>query len=248
MKITAGGASTKGPHRKQNEDAWRIYADQALVKRAGRGTIYSVADGVGGTGAGRYASWQTVDGLSFFFSVPAGKFDAGNTMKEIISRTHQNLLRLQNTDTAYTKARSTLSLIYADDNGRKGYMLSIGDSGCFVVHKGTWVQLNQDHRDERGKVTSSLGGSQKLQISYRALRFSEGDVFLLCTDGVRDEIGEPVLREMLMEYKHPSVVAHEIAHLAEANGGSDNSTAVVVRIGDCPDPPDDPLGDDDDDD
>ena len=246
MKITAGGATTKGPHRKQNEDAWRIYADQALVKRAGRGTIYSVADGVGGTGAGRYASWQTVDGLSFFFSAPDAKFDPGDTMKEIISRTHKNLIRLQETDTAYTKAQSTLSLIYVDPKGHKGYMLSIGDSGCFVVHKGKWVQLNQDHRDERGKVTSSLGGSQKMQISYRALRFSDGDVFLLCTDGVRDEVEEPVLQEMLMETKHPSVVAHDIAHLADANGGSDNSTAVVVRIGDCPDAPGDPLDDEDD--
>lgn len=243
MKVTAAGGSRKGPQRKQNEDAWRIYQDQSMVHRAARGALFAVADGVGGTGAGRYASWHVVDGLSFFFNVPADRFDPGNTMKEIIVGCHNTLNRLAKEDKAYTMAATTLALLYVAPKRTKGYMLSIGDSGAFVLHRGNWLQLNQDHRDERGKVTSSIGMGRKLQISYRGLRFNDGDRFLLCSDGVREELPEPELAQRLAEDVHPQVIVDSMLAEAESLGGRDNMTAVVVVFGDCPDPPPDPDDD-----
>lgn len=246
MQVTAGGTSKRGPHRKQNEDAWRIYQDQAMVKRSGRGFIYSVADGVGGTGAGRYASWHVVDGISFFYNVPADRFDPGNTMKEVILKAHTNLKRLREEDQSYNGAASTLAMLYVSPSGaRKGYMLGIGDSGVFVSHDGGWAQLNTDHCDDRGKVISSIGGNKPLQLSFRRLRYHDGDRYLLCSDGVRNELTDEQLHRFLLMDEHPQEVSRLIVDASEAHGGHDNMTAVVVRFGDCPPLPvvPDPLDD-----
>ena len=247
MKCTGGGATTKGPNRKQNEDAWRVYETQLMVRRAGRGYLYAVADGVGGTGAGRYASWHVVDSMAFFFNVPAGRFHPGNTTRDIILQCHQTLNRLAKEKKEYTMAATTLALLYVAPNHMRGYSIGIGDSGVFVLREGTLHQINTDHRDERGKVTSSIGNHKKLAASHRSLKFKDGDVVCLCTDGVREELSlERITREMAA-YEHPSVVAERLAVAAEEAGGRDNSTAVIVRFGDCPEPPrtDDDEDDDD---
>ena len=208
-----------------------------MVRRAGRGFVYCVADGVGGTGAGRYASWQVVDSLAFFFNVPAARFDPGRTMQEIIRRAHVNLLKLAAEKREYTQAAATLAMIYVAPTLKRGYMLSLGDSGVYLLHQDRLHLLNEDHRDERGKVTSAIGLNRALQVSSRPLRFADGQVYLLCTDGVREELPDALLRRKLSDVAHPLVVARDIVLSAEQAGGRDNSTAVVVRFGACPELP-----------
>ena len=133
MKFLAAGQSAKGELKKQNEDAWRIYQDQPMVKRAGRGLLYAVADGVGGTGAGRYASWLVVDTLAFYFSNPAERFDPADALKQIVTRCGDNLRRLAQTDAAYTMAGSTLAMIGILPDGKRAYTFSIGDSPIYVM-------------------------------------------------------------------------------------------------------------------
>ncbi len=237
MLVTAAGASVKGPHRKQNEDAWRIYHEQQMVVRAGRGFLFMVADGVGGTGAGRYASWHVVDALALFFNCPRDQFNPGRTLQAILNNCNERLNELAAEDKSYTMAATTLALLYVSPMTNKGYMVSIGDSGVFLNHAGQWHQLNKDHRNEAGKVTSHIGMGNKMQISFRPLRMEPGDVYLLCTDGVREEIDEPTLDRMIMQDKHPKTVVEEIVNQANENGGRDNSTAVIVRFGPCADLP-----------
>lgn len=235
MRITAGGSSRKGGHRKQNEDAWRVYQDQAMVRRAGRGTIYAVADGVGGTGAGRYASWQVVDSLAFFFNAPASAtFDPGEMLRQVLVRCNDALRTLAAENREYTMAGSTLALLYAMPDLSKGFVFSIGDSGVFLLRRGALLQLNEDHRDERGKVTSFVGMPGRLTVSTRVIRLDDDDRILLCTDGVREMVDLQAIQDVLERDAHPDDVADTLTAMTEAAGGLDNATAVVVRVGDCP--------------
>ena len=237
MDVTAAGASRKGAHRKQNEDAWRIYQDQALVQRAARGTLYAVADGVGGTGAGRYASWQVVDNLSFFFSAPvSGSFSPGDTLKLVLNRCNETLRRLAAEKREYTMAGSTVALLYATPDRSRGFVLGVGDSAVFLLRRGVLRQLNDDHRDERGKVTGFIGMQGRLPVSAAVVRLDEGDRFLLCTDGVREALRRQEIVHCLGSDRHPQAVVQDLLSRAEAADAQDNVTAVVVRVGACPAP------------
>ncbi|MFT5430761.1 MAG: serine/threonine protein phosphatase PrpC [Myxococcota bacterium] len=234
LKITAGGASVKGPHRKQNEDAFRIYQEQAMVRRAGRGAIFAVADGVGGTGTGRFASWHVVDSLALFFNLPDKRFAGGKTLKDILTHCNKTLIRMGEENHSYYQAGTTLALLYASPKPGRGFMIGIGDSGVFVLHKDQWMQLNEDHRNERGKVTSCVGIGEKMTVSSRTIRFFDGDVYLLCTDGVRDMLPDDTIRALVDRKAHPHDIATDLVNAAEEAGGKDNATAIVLRIGDCP--------------
>jgi len=205
-----------------------------MVVRAGRGMIVAVADGVGGTGAGRYASWQVVDGLALFFTVARADFNPGMTVQQILTRTHASLQSLAASDRAYTMAQSTLAMLYIGPSGRRGYMLSIGDSPVFLHHNGAWAQLNTEHRDARGKVISAIGKSAPLRFSMRKMRFETGDRYLLCTDGVRDPLTNDELFALIDTDLHPARASERVVAAAERANSRDNMTALVVRFGDCP--------------
>ncbi len=230
MSLVAAGASRKGEKRKQNEDAWRIYLDQPHVERAGRGSLFVVSDGVGGTGSGKAASWMVVDSLLFYFTAPADPFEPGPLLQQVLKRTTENLCQLAATDKAYTMAGATLALIGVLPGERRGYWLSIGDSPIYLERQGIFHRLNPDHRDARGKVTSYVGMPGHVQVATRPMRIDPGDRFLLCSDGVREMLPEATIRTVLCDGDDIQAIADTIVLLAESAGGDDNATAVVLHV------------------
>ena len=59
-------------------------------------------------------------------------------------------------------------------------------------------------------------------------RAEPGDVFLLCSDGLTNHVDDETIAEHLS--KGPSEAVWDLVDLALAGGGSDNTTAVVVRV------------------
>jgi serine/threonine protein phosphatase PrpC len=192
--------------------------------------VYAVADGIGTADVSRQAAWQLVDSLSFFFSAPEESFEPGSTMKAVISATHTTLQRLANDD----RAGASMALIYVAPNHQQGYILSAGNSPVYMRRANKFHRLNSLHRDDAGQVSNWIGMNGELQVSYRRLRFLPGSIYLLCTDGVEQELTTIALEQFMVKDLHPQLLAEKIVYAADMAGGRDNATAIVLRFGSCP--------------
>jgi len=99
--LIAAARSETGLLRKRNEDAWRIYRDQAFVS-ADRGFLLAVADGMGSGRAGSEAAWMAVDQLAHFYHIAEGQLRGERTLQDLIFRSNDAITRLRTTSAPIT--------------------------------------------------------------------------------------------------------------------------------------------------
>jgi len=125
----------------------------------------------------------------------------------------------------------------------------IGDSRCYLVRQGKARQVTQDHTlvneqrkmglisadeiadsDSRHVLIRSLGPEMFVSPDTTALTLQAGDVLVLCTDGLHDEMKEPMIAEIVSQKKSMDEIARELVAKAVEIDGGDNTTAQVIRV------------------
>jgi protein phosphatase len=125
----------------------------------------------------------------------------------------------------------------------------VGDSRCYLVRNGRARQITQDHTwvneqkklglistkeiaesDARHVLIRSLGPEMFVTPETTALTLQPGDVLVLCSDGLHDELPESALAEIVSQNKNISEVARELVTRAVDIDGHDNTTAIVIRV------------------
>ena len=125
----------------------------------------------------------------------------------------------------------------------------MGDSRVYLFAGGQLTRLTEDHRlvealvregrltaeeaeihPQRNVLTRALGVEPLVVVDAWLLMPADGDRLLLCSDGLFNEIGEDRIAELLAEGDAPEVVARRLAVEAEAAGGKDNISTVVVDV------------------
>jgi len=125
----------------------------------------------------------------------------------------------------------------------------VGDSRCYLVRNGKARQVTQDHTlvnqqrkiglitaeevatsDSRHVLIRSLGPEMFVSPDTTAITLQPGDVLVLCTDGLHDEMSEEAIAEIVSQKKPMDVVAKELVARAVEIDGGDNTTAQVVRV------------------
>jgi protein phosphatase len=125
----------------------------------------------------------------------------------------------------------------------------VGDSRCYLIRNGHAKQITQDHtwvNEQRrlGIITEadaahsewrhvlirSLGPEKFVSPDTTALTIHPGDVLLLCSDGVHDEMPEPAITSIVTQNKPADEIARELVARAVDNDGNDNTSAIVIRI------------------
>ena len=82
----------------------------------------------------------------------------------------------------------------------------------------------------RNVVTNVIGGpSAKVHAEIHKVRLEDGDVLLLCSDGLTESVRDESIAQALAEAVDPNATAERLVALALENGGPDNVTAVVAR-------------------
>jgi hypothetical protein len=136
----------------------------------------------------------------------------------------------------------------------------VGDSRAYALRKGRLVQLSVDHSyvqeliatgqltsDEarlhpnRNIVTRALGIEPDIEIDAWTLPLVRGDRFLLCSDGLVDEVVDDTIAELLAGIDDPQEAADQLVATANRHGGRDNITVIVVDVVEGDDPPDEEL-------
>jgi protein phosphatase len=129
------------------------------------------------------------------------------------------------------------------------YVVHAGDSRCYRLRDGMLSQLTRDHslvsdalleRPDlsstdlaylpRNVITRALGIAPTVDIDVRVERVDVGDVFLLCSDGLHGLVPDEEIAAILEEYPVLTEACSHLVDTANAAGGKDNITAVIVRI------------------
>jgi protein phosphatase len=241
--------------RELNEDS--LLADPPL---------FVVADGVGGHAAGEVASGLAVERLARFTGSSA--VEASSVLEAV--RDANSRIRQQAGEVSEDRGMgSTIVGVALSWFGSRDVLLvfNVGDSRAFRLSEGSLVQVSEDHSlvDEllragqitpeealvhpcRSVITRALGAADDVEVDSWPLDARVGDRFLLCSDGLTNEVPFATLEQVLVGTPDPDEAARVLVDAALENGGRDNVTVVVLDIVDvvlpsAPMQPSAPAGD-----
>lgn len=226
-----------GKVRARNEDAFLDLPQQGL---------WVVADGMGGHQSGDLASRLIVESLA---ELPAdGDFDDRlEALRQCLHRLNRHLcLGLTLTsETPDLLVGSTVVALLAE--GSRVACVWVGDSRCYLLRGRQLFQLSRDHSlqqqliTERGlsaaeaaehpgaqALTRAIGASEDLQLDILELESLPGDVFLLCSDGLYQELDHDELSAALLR-PSPPLALQRLFDVALQGSARDNLSAVVIN-------------------
>lgn len=209
--------------------------------------LFAVADGMGGHAGGEVASRMAVDALAAAFGrqpTGAGLSEAVVEANAVVwqhSQEHPDLRGMGTTMTA-------VALVNEDGQDVLA-LVNVGDSRSYRLHNDALTQITTDHSlaeemVRTGELTSSeaavhphrhiltraLGVSSEVSVDLWRIQPVRGDRYLLCSDGLTNELDDDQITEVLTSVGDPHQAAELLVRAARAHGGSDNITVVVVDV------------------
>jgi protein phosphatase len=232
MKLSAGAFSDAGRVRDNNEDAHVV--DERLA-------LFAIADGMGGHVAGEVASWTAIEALRAAIA-------NGRPINDAISLANDAVLERATGDPKLTGMGTTMTAVVVA-GGSRLLVGHVGDSRAYFLHDGSLRQLTDDHslvgelvregrltaeqaesHPQRAIVTRALGVDADVDVDVYTLEVVAGDRILLCSDGLTDMVRERDIERIARSESDPQRVAELLVDAANAAGGVDNITVVVLDV------------------
>ncbi len=240
--LRSGSASDVGRVRTVNEDL----ALESL-------TLFAVADGMGGHVGGEVAARTAIDTLRTEFT----RASSVDGLVGAVRLANQAVWEAGRADQALRGMGTTLvaAALVTTDDGDRLVLTNVGDSRAYRLHGGELSQLSVDHsvaeelvargelseaeaavHPHRHILTRALGVAPEVDVDVWQVVPEEGDRFVLCSDGLTNEIPVAEMTDVLTESRDPQEVATTLVAKANRAGGNDNITVVVldVVVGDHP--------------
>jgi protein phosphatase len=239
-----GSASDVGQVRQENEDA--------VLARPG---LFVVADGMGGHRGGEVASGLAIRTVDREFA-PAESADGATVpTTEALVRAVQDAneavvgAAVDNPD--LTGMGTTLCAVAPvdTDGDHRLAIVNVGDSRVYLLKGGDLEQITDDHslvatlerqgrltadeaavHPQRNILTRALGIDARVMVDSWEVRPVAGDRYVLCSDGLFNEVDESRIAATLRRLADPTEAARELVRLANEGGGRDNITVVVVDV------------------
>lgn len=248
LDVQFGQASDFGKVRTNNEDAMGSFIPISRHQARSLGFLFAVADGVGGMDLGEVASSTAISVLTDEFS----KAQADTMLISLLPRLiqHANAAVHDRTlEREYRGKRMATTIVACALRYDQAIVSHVGDSRCYLVRNGKARQVTQDHTlvneqrkmglisaeeiptsDARHVLIRSLGPELFVTSDTSAVTLQAGDVLILCTDGLHDEMSQEMIAEIASQKKDAEEIARELVAKAVEIDGGDNTTALVVRV------------------
>lgn len=237
-----------GLKRTNNEDNLISVVPQDNQTLQAKGALFVVSDGMGGHERGEVASELTIQKVKEYYYQNL-QDDIPVALQEAIKQANASIVQESKAKEAAgeTGVNMGATCVAAVLHNQMLYAANVGDSRVYVLRKGQLRQVTRDHSlvarlIENGEITPEEARThEKRNVIYRSLGqpevevdlFSEpvqeGDTLILCTDGLCGVIQDEELRSIVTQYEPAESVQQLIAR-ANAEGGPDNVTAIVVRV------------------
>jgi hypothetical protein len=144
---------------------------------------------------------------------------------------------------------TALAVLTTPDAAPRFALLNVGDSRTYVLRNGRLRRVSIDHsyvqelvstghitelearnHPRRNIVTRALGIEPTVRVDTWVLPLVKGDRYLLCSDGLVDEVEDGEIAALLHEFSDPQAAAESLVARANDNGGRDNTTVLVVDV------------------
>ena len=225
--------SDTGRQRRANEDAFFA-----------RAPLFVVADGMGGAQAGEVASATAIEILS------QGLGDGESTEQRLsatVQEANAQIYALSVADDERAGMGTTVTAAYIGENDIT--LVHVGDSRCYRWRDGTLERLTDDHslveemvrqgqlteeqaldHPQRSIITRALGPEAIVEPDSQTVNARDGDVLLLCSDGLSTMISDDQIAAVLAGGEKLTDAARGLVRAANDAGGRDNITVVLFRI------------------
>jgi PPM family protein phosphatase len=232
--VEQAGRTDVGRQRSANEDSLVVSPP-----------LFAVADGMGGAKAGEVASALAVEAVE-----GATESDAPveTQLAGIVREANRRIYELAAADESRRGMGTTMTL--AKLHGDEVSLAHVGDSRAYRLRGGELEQLTRDHslvaelertgqitaeaaehHPQRSIITRALGPEPDVEVDTYTLTGREGDLFLICSDGLTSMISDDEVAAILRSSGPLDEVAEALVRSANQSGGKDNITVILFRLG-----------------
>jgi serine/threonine protein phosphatase PrpC len=222
-----------GRQRRANEDSMLA-----------RSPLFVVADGMGGAQAGEVASRLAIESFQHGLDDTS---DAERSLAAYARAANVSIHERSQADAAHAGMGTTLTAVYV--GVEEVAIAHVGDSRAYCLRDGELVRLTDDHslvdelirqgkltpeeaveHPQRSVITRALGPEPEVEIDTRSYRARDGDVYLLCSDGLTTMVPDALLAEILLAHGRLRDAGEALIAAANEAGGRDNITVVLLRV------------------
>jgi PPM family protein phosphatase len=227
--------SDTGRKRRHNEDSYVCEPP-----------LFAIADGMGGAQAGEVASELAANALQEHAGEP-GRGE--ERVVELIQEANRRVFERASQDSALSGMGTTLTLALVEE-GRVS-LGHVGDSRAYLLRDGVLDQITDDHslvaeltragklseeeaetHPQRSVITRALGTDPDVDVDAFTVQTQDGDVFMLCSDGLTSMVEDKAIQEILQKRRGDlKRAAHDLVKAANRGGGEDNITVLLFEIG-----------------
>lgn len=211
----------------------------------GLDNLYIVADGMGGHNAGEYASAFSVEELKDLV-VELGQAEIEIILHRALQEVNRRLRTVAASDSRYYGMGTTI--VIATVRGGILYVANVGDSRLYLkknrlrqitvdhslveemVLAGTLDQKKARTHPDKNVITRAIGAEDTLEIDFFREKVSEGNIVLMCSDGLTNMVEDSEIEEILGSSKSLEDAGGKLLEKANDNGGSDNISVLLVKI------------------
>jgi protein phosphatase len=226
-------ASDTGRRRRRNEDNYVVAPP-----------LFAVADGMGGAQAGEVASRLAASALE------EGSTELGGPERvdALIQEANRRIFDRASTDPSASGMGTTMTVALVE--GMSVVIGHVGDSRAYLVRGDSMEQLTEDHslvnelmksgklseeeahvHPQRSVITRAVGTDPDVDVDAFTIEAEDGDVFLLCSDGLTDMVEDVDILDLVDRNRGDLERAvRSLVQFANKEGGEDNITAVAFRI------------------
>ena len=229
-----GVITDTGRKRRRNEDAYVCEPP-----------LFAIADGMGGAQAGEVASRLAAAALK---ESGAKTLGGEQRISDLIQEANRRVYDRSSTD-PNTSGMGTTITVALVENGNVAFG-HVGDSRAYLIRDGRMEQVTEDHslvnellksgklspeeaesHPQRSVITRALGTDPDVDVDTFTIAAEAGDVFLLCSDGLTDMVGESEILELVERNRQNLDAAlKSLVKAANRSGGEDNITVVAFEI------------------
>jgi protein phosphatase len=234
FRFEHAGLTDTGLQRTHNEDSILMMPDQGL---------FVICDGMGGHASGAVASSLAVKTIANAFL--AGQFTPPEEplVTAILAANAAVHQRSVSDPQCHNMGTTVVAVRLEGDNV---HLCHVGDSRIYRLRGEELSQITRDHslinlyadRPEYvGKlgpahsniIVRAVGLHENVDVEHTVMPLESGDLLLLCSDGLIDMVDDWMVREMVTSGDEIETLVANLVRAANANGGSDNVSVILVR-------------------
>jgi protein phosphatase len=241
FRLEHAGATDTGVQRTQNEDSILLLPELG---------VFAICDGMGGHASGAVASQLAVATIAEVMRTGNPPTPEGEEPLVIaILTANQTVYQQSLADPNCHGMGTTVVAVRLEDDLL--HLCHIGDSRIYLLRGNELNQVTRDHSlinlyadnpELVGKlgpahsniIVRALGLHEHVEVEHRRISLENGDLFLLCSDGLIDMVDDWMVREMITSGDDLETTVANLIRAANANGGSDNVSVELVRAVEVP--------------